>query len=759
MNKDKIKGKDIRFFILPLIALLLFFAIGTTVVANINVNEYFSLIEKSTLDIARSYATSLTNATDAGEKIRKLLDEKMTAIVHAIINTKSLEDEDTLNQVGNKFGLDELYVYKVIDGEPTITHSYSGKYIGWTAPKGHPVHNFMLSDKDYLVEEIRKDSDSDLYYKYAYKKGKNNTFIQIGILAESVHSLLQKFTVEEMISDFMKISGVQNAIFMYEDKNYVVAQDSEKIKKFIDGLHLGHNEIVYAKTIIKIVDGSRILHVCAPVYLEDEKIGVLTIVWDDNYIDEKVQWIFYQSGIAFIIVALAVGVILYYAYKKDKKSFDIAFFDNLTGLPNFEYLKRYLDFRIKTIDDVKTSILLVNCVNFRIVNLTYGFGFGNQTIAKIANLIKELQNENVTLFRLGEDRFVFVVENYIDTNSVISFARKVIERFKKLTEGDHMYEFVVPEVSIYEIKDSDITVDNALKYASLALNTISLDLNENIAIYSCEMEELVQREAKIEKALRAIIQREDTDSLSLVFQPQVDLETNKTTGFEALARLNNEELGNVSPVEFIAIAEKRMLIYDLGNLIFEKACDFLKTLQNEGFDNISIAVNISVVQLLRDDFLGALKRIISEKGVSPDLIEFEITESVFMENFNIANEKIKNIKKLGIKVSLDDFGTGYSSFARLGELSIDSIKIDKHIIEKITHKNEENLIAADLISMAHKMGLYVVAEGVEEEEQKIYLRENDCDIIQGYYCSKPLDSLKAVDYLKQVNNNSLNLIK
>jgi EAL domain-containing protein (putative c-di-GMP-specific phosphodiesterase class I) len=207
-------------------------------------------------------------------------------------------------------------------------------------------------------------------------------------------------------------------------------------------------------------------------------------------------------------------------------------------------------------------------------------------------------------------------------------------------------------------------------------------------------------------------------------------------------------LGIIPPLEFISLSEKRMLMYDLGNLILRRSCDFLNLLKNSGFENIGVAVNISGIQLLRDEFNDDIGKIVDETGINIGLLEFEITESLLIDNFDQMNQTLKEIKEQGITISLDDFGTGFSSFARLRDLNIDSIKIDKYFIDKIAVTEEASLISADIISMAHKIGLSVVAEGVENEMQKDYLAKSNCDIIQGYLISRPLDQDEAIRFLE-----------
>ncbi len=208
------------------------------------------------------------------------------------------------------------------------------------------------------------------------------------------------------------------------------------------------------------------------------------------------------------------------------------------------------------------------------------------------------------------------------------------------------------------------------------------------------------------------------------------------------------KLGSVSPVEFIDIAERKQLILPLGTMILERACRFTKKLISMGHEDIRMAVNISGIQLLMDDFVDTVSDIIHRTGIETRNLELEITESIMLGNYALINEVLQKLRDMGIEVSMDDFGTGFSSLASIGELNIDIVKIDRHFIMKIIEGTEKNLIADEIISMAHKLGLEVIAEGVETPVQREYLMRSGCRIMQGYYFSRPLCEEKAMRLLE-----------
>jgi EAL domain-containing protein (putative c-di-GMP-specific phosphodiesterase class I) len=237
----------------------------------------------------------------------------------------------------------------------------------------------------------------------------------------------------------------------------------------------------------------------------------------------------------------------------------------------------------------------------------------------------------------------------------------------------------------------------------------------------------------------------------LKFQPILDIKSNKITEFEALARLNSNKLGMLMPGEFIPLAEKTKLIIPLGKKVLIKAFEFLNRLKKDGYDSINVSVNISVIQLIGENFIKDLFNLIDEMKVNPENIVIEITETIFASDYDEINRLLGVMKASGIRVAIDDFGTGYSSLSRERELNVNIIKIDKSFSDKILDPNNKDSIIGDIISMAHKLGYGVVAEGVEYEEQKQFYVNYNCDKLQGYLISKPLAEEAAIEFLKNYN--------
>ena len=262
-------------------------------------------------------------------------------------------------------------------------------------------------------------------------------------------------------------------------------------------------------------------------------------------------------------------------------------------------------------------------------------------------------------------------------------------------------------------------------------------------LYTKEMQTEAYEEMRLTGSLRGALEKGE---LFLCYQPQC-LSTGSVIGFEALLRWNSSEWGPISPIQFIPLAEKSFLIHSIGQWVLQEACRFIRRITDMGWDGIRVSVNISSKQLAVDNFSSIVQRAIQEAGIEPSRLELEITESVLVASLEDATVKLNEIKALGVQLSLDDFGTAYSSLTYLRNLPVKSLKIDKSFVDRITTDGNTAKIIDSIIHMAHNLGMEVVAEGVETEQQLAFLRKNGCDLIQGFIFSQPLPEPEAVRFL------------
>ncbi|WP_406542683.1 putative bifunctional diguanylate cyclase/phosphodiesterase [Clostridium ljungdahlii] len=256
----------------------------------------------------------------------------------------------------------------------------------------------------------------------------------------------------------------------------------------------------------------------------------------------------------------------------------------------------------------------------------------------------------------------------------------------------------------------------------------------------------ILKKVEMEKELRKAIKNNE---FILYYQPQVDMENTKVVGFEALIRWNSPKLGWVMPLEFINLAEETGLIIPIGEWVLKTACSQNKMWKDNGYSYDFISINVLPIQLKDDNFVYTVKKVLEETELKPEYLEIEITESVMMESLESNLKVINELKNMGVKVALDDFGSGYSSLNYLKSIPINTLKIDKTFIDGICSDYYEDIITEEIIKLAHRMKLEVVAEGVEEENQIKSLKGKNCNKIQGYYFGKPMPSEDIKDFLKK----------
>ncbi|MGI6659264.1 MAG: EAL domain-containing protein [Dethiobacteraceae bacterium] len=424
--------------------------------------------------------------------------------------------------------------------------------------------------------------------------------------------------------------------------------------------------------------------------------------------------------------------------------------DRWTGLHNHDYLVALLEKDAKRKQKAKKALIGINLNMVQVVAANYGFQYAQNLIKKAAEALSQHCTDNCLLFHSRENSFVFYLFDYKDQKELVAFGNVIADTLGSI----FITERIGGGIGILEIEQnqSELNVDLQLRRLLIASETsVSMFGRDfEICIYNEELEAIVNREREIVEALSAIAANDDTtDELFLQYQPIMNLRTGSIFGFEALGRLRTGKLGLVSPLEFIPIAEKTKLILPIGEKIIAKALCFLNRLNKLGYNEIGISLNISVIQLLSPNFTNRLFELISEIQVNMKNIYIEITESVFASDYDKINSILEIMRKAGLQIMIDDFGTGYSSLYREQELKADYMKIDKYFIDNLLCADQSKAITGDIISMAHKLGHCTIAEGVEHNIQLQYLQKHNCDKIQGFLISEPLDEDAAIMFLEK----------
>jgi EAL domain-containing protein (putative c-di-GMP-specific phosphodiesterase class I) len=317
-------------------------------------------------------------------------------------------------------------------------------------------------------------------------------------------------------------------------------------------------------------------------------------------------------------------------------------------------------------------------------------------------------------------------------------AQKLLEAFVVPLHLDSGEDVVIsPSIGISIFPDHGRDPGELLKSADTAMYQAKDRGRNTYMFYTAEMDADARSRASLIAALRRGLERNE---FHVVYQPKLSLVENRVTGVEALLRWNSEELGSVSPATFIPLAEETGLIVPIGEYVLNAACAQLRRWHDRGFTRLKVAVNLSMLQLLRAELTVRLRQILDTHGLAPERLELELTETMVMANAEQSVRTLSELKAIGVTLAIDDFGTGYSSLSYLKRLPIDTLKIDQAFVGDITTDPEDAAITSTIITMAHSLGLDVVAEGVETPEQLHYLRSQGCDEIQGHWFARPLEA-------------------
>lgn len=466
-----------------------------------------------------------------------------------------------------------------------------------------------------------------------------------------------------------------------------------------------------------------------------------------TFIEEEsriVQYITIQSGKQYACYTQELTInderLLFIVLRSIAAHEQIAYEDELTGLLNRRALQEGWELMMEEKKELHTALLIVNLDRFKKFNESLGKPMADGMLAVISSWFKGLRSNQCEVFRYNGDEFVFTY-HYQEREEVERLAAHILQLLKRPIVVEQQDYYVTASIGIaISIAEQIPQLDTMLHHADQALFYVKNHGRNHYSFYQKEMNQVFPNEALLEAHLRRAIELEE---LSIHFQPQIDLQSKRSNSFEALIRWHNRKFGFVSPGQFIPLAESSGLIIEIGDWVLEKVGEYMKEWREKGYRPVRIAVNISPKQFRQADFVSKIEQLIKRYGLDPALLELEITESS-MTNVEETTLALQKLKKIGVYVSVDDFGTGYSSLSYLKTYPIDIIKIDQSFIADIEKDKKNEAIIEAIISLSHSLGLEVIAEGVEREDQEKFLSSLQCKKVQGYLYDKPLPVEKII---------------
>ncbi|MBI9047262.1 MAG: EAL domain-containing protein [Anaerolineaceae bacterium] len=435
----------------------------------------------------------------------------------------------------------------------------------------------------------------------------------------------------------------------------------------------------------------------------------------------------------------------------------LAYYDMLTGFPNHNFFREKLQTLLVAPADPKNfiGITVIKLENFSTMNETLGRPAGEMILKQVAERLSELFKEKDLLAKLGDDTFAAIFTDNNHTDDILQKAQRIHDISSHFFQANEIEVFINLVIGISVFPEDGIDVDTLLKNAESALVFAKSEVGNSITRYQADISNKSFRKLELINHLRLAIQR---DELVLHYQPQVNLTNGEIVGFEALIRWEHPDLGLISPNHFIPLAEESGSIHAIGNWVLSESCRMLADLKSRSKNNLQVAVNVSSIQLADGNFARGVQQIIKENNISPEDLIIEITESVFVRKYQAAIPQLFQLQDLGISIHVDDFGTGYSSLAYLGNLPLNTIKIDRSFINNLTQTKGSDInratVVKAIITLAHGHNMEVVAEGVETPRQLEILQALGCEFAQGYLFSRPVPGADLIKTISAFKNNS-----
>ncbi len=492
--------------------------------------------------------------------------------------------------------------------------------------------------------------------------------------------------------------------------NYISEEDVPRVKmhfyRALKGKEQYYNLVIPTKTGEIVTFHIRNI----PIIINDEKVGIYGI--GRNITDQK---------------------------RAEEQIASLAYTDYETGLPNrlsfSEKLKELLERVAKK--KKKLAVLFIDMDRFKIINDSLGHYAGDEILKEIADRVKSSLPSGSFLGRFAGDKFALILSKNIDIENIVSVAKNIQNSVSIPVLYNEKEYFITASIGISLYPDDGLEEQTLLRNADAAMNRIKLKGGNRIKFYSTEINNQAIYRLELESYLRKALEK---DEFFLCYQPLIDLSTGTIFGSEALIRWNHPKLGLVAPSDFIPLAEETGLIHDIGRWVLENACLQTKKWQDSEMSYLSVSVNVSANQFQQENFVEEVMEALHKSGLESQYLNLELTESVMLRNVSRSILIMKELQRMGVKVSIDDFGTGYSSLSYLKNLPINTLKIDRSFINNLRDDQSDMAIVKAIITMGLGLKVKIVAEGVETEEQFNLLKQLNCHYAQGFYIHRPLTS-------------------
>lgn len=631
----------------------------------------------------------------------------------------------------------------------TITHD------GYEVDYSDERENFFSNNEIHVIENrtSKIDGEEITIYSQAIEVNKERIAILLIVKTDSYKNIFSNKVFE----------GKGFSYIVNTNGDIVVSANTEKntgnLMKNIEQMVIGSSKERFIENQDKIennikngVSDTRTLQTTnGKYYMVYEAIGVndwaiATFIPSKAIAGEVNNALLVTFILAICVILIILAACIYIVVsnnKKQKQLFEYAYIDPVTKKGNIYYFRKtgqeMLDKMEKQEGDTNRYIAVLDINKFKMINKAYGYQVGDTILKGIGEELENLLGKESLICRYSNDYFSMLFEYKENIRNLLN---KIVRNIENLKMGNTVYNLSV-NIGIYKLVDEDKNISEVMDKAIIAHSASKGDVFDKFHIYDKKMEKELEKESKIEHEMyQALMNKE----FKVYYQPKINTKEETLYGAEALVRWKHKGK-MIPPNEFIPLFEKNKFILKLDAYIFEQVCSDMKMWKEKYNKELVVSVNVSREHFLDEHFLEKYMLIASKYGVNPNNIDLEITESATIEAGIDIIEIMNKMKKLGFLISIDDFGTGYSSLSTIQDMPADIIKIDKSFVDRIG-KNEKNIIDY-ILNIAKELNLKTIAEGVETKEQRDYLLEKACDIVQGYYYAKPMPEEKFEEYMNK----------
>lgn len=563
---------------------------------------------------------------------------------------------------------------------------------------------------------------------------------ELSTAIEELAEAQQKLNMEKMLNENI-IKNSSLVIFTWDLEYRILSfnpyaervtgyKEEEVIGKSWVDLFLYDDEKPKVKSLVKYLKSGKPLKNTIGDVWKTKDGRNLEFIWTDSpIVDENNN----------VIKVISIGTDITDHKNLVKKLNKIAYYDNLTGLPNKILLEREAN---KIIEKARTNgkklaFLYLDIDNFKQINDTLGYNAGDKLLIHIGELLKADGENSYYLAKLGEDEYSIILTDVNDREDIVKRAEMILEKIREPWSTDNFEFNISASIGISVFPDNADNFADLMKYGNMAMHHVKEKGKNSYSFYHDDLGKRISNNTFIINQIRRAIEERQ---FSIQYQPIMDLKTGKVCGLESLLRWFNPKRGYIAPMEYIPLIEETGQIADVTSYVLKTVIEQKRLWNDMGFNGFRVGVNISNKCFTKYGLYEELKRLLEEYDVNPEELVLEVTESVFADNIDNCINSLLKLRNLGIQIALDDFGTGYSSLAQLRRLPIDYIKLDKSFVGNMLKTNEDLVIVKTIINMAHDVGMGVIAEGIETKAQMDVLKELGTDMGQGFYFAKPLDS-------------------